>query len=189
MSNEQTTSIFVQARGTQDNDPWLHWHAARRGSQQRAAKTSSTGGTRDEGPTVHQVWSERVPRRSSPINLSGCSIMTDLFDLDDEAAPGPPAQLPTHEARSVGQPGGMGEEKVGSSPCHPNDDTPVVAERASPAPPWHEVPQPLFDSWGVPRQLAYCAARDEDSATSTYDPEWATFYAARAASYREMIHA
>lgn len=54
---------------------------------------------------------------------------------------------------------------------------------------WREVPQPLFDSWSVPMQLVYCATRDEDSAATTYDPEWAEFYAARAALYREMIDA
>lgn len=48
---------------------------------------------------------------------------------------------------------------------------------------WHDVPETLFRSWSVPRQLEYCARRDRDSAARAYDPEWSAFYAARAARY------
>lgn len=54
---------------------------------------------------------------------------------------------------------------------------------------WNEVPQALFDSWSPSRQLSYCAARDEHSAThdlcDVLDPN---FYRSRAASYKEMMH-
>lgn len=50
---------------------------------------------------------------------------------------------------------------------------------------WQEVPQALFLSWSYPRQLAYCAARDE--ATARELPEDAEWYLARAARYKEML--
>ena len=50
---------------------------------------------------------------------------------------------------------------------------------------WREVPQAVFLSWPRKMQLAYCAARDEDSAqhaTSVAELDW---YVARAKGYRE----
>ena len=48
---------------------------------------------------------------------------------------------------------------------------------------WAEVPQALFLSWSIPRQLDYCARRDEDSARSA-EAEWVGFYTERAKGYR-----
>lgn len=55
----------------------------------------------------------------------------------------------------------------------------------TPRKPWHEVPAALFLSWSEARQLAYCGARDEDSALNALDDDWASFYSGRAASYRQ----
>lgn len=52
---------------------------------------------------------------------------------------------------------------------------------------WHEVPQALFDSWSEARQLAYCAARDEDSAAQASTLEELNWYRDRANAYKEMI--
>lgn len=52
---------------------------------------------------------------------------------------------------------------------------------------WNEVPQPLFLSWSVGMQLAYCAARDYDSAEHEDDPKWCQFFIARAQEYERML--
>lgn len=48
---------------------------------------------------------------------------------------------------------------------------------------WQEVPAARFLSWTRREQLAYCAARDEDSAAHEASPEWQLFYLERAAAY------
>lgn len=54
----------------------------------------------------------------------------------------------------------------------------------SDTPTWREVPQALFDGWPARQQSAYCAARDEDAATTALDEDWRQFYLQRAAAYR-----
>lgn len=116
--------------------------------------------------------------------------------VEERAAPGPPAQLPTQKAQSVRQPGGIGVEKVGSTPYHPtsggascgsHDGGMGADTHSAPYPAdvgWTPVPHALFGSWSLPMQLAYCAARDDASAAQERDPWWAEFYRVRAASYR-----
>lgn len=53
---------------------------------------------------------------------------------------------------------------------------------------WREVPQARFLSWTRGEQMAYCAARDADSATHTDDEEWRQFYQQRAQDYRIKLH-
>ena len=65
----------------------------------------------------------------------------------------------------------------------PTTSIPLVVLNAGSA--WHEVPAALFLSWSPARQLAYCAARDEDSALLGEDAEW---FRQRADNYREMMH-
>jgi hypothetical protein len=63
---------------------------------------------------------------------------------------------------------------------------PVMAASAGselPLSTWKEVPQALFLSWPVRRQLAYCAARDEDAALHALSDEWRQFYLERAEYY------
>lgn len=50
---------------------------------------------------------------------------------------------------------------------------------------WQEVPQARFLSWSYAMQLAYCEARDINSATYADTPEAAQWYLDRAKSYRE----
>lgn len=52
---------------------------------------------------------------------------------------------------------------------------------------WREVPQALFCSWSLQRQLAYCAARDEHASISDGGEGWAEFYVERAKAYRQML--
>ncbi len=57
--------------------------------------------------------------------------------------------------------------------------------RIEAAPSWREVPQALFLSWSEPRQMAYCAARDDNSALLAIKlQEDPTFYQDRARAYR-----
>lgn len=50
---------------------------------------------------------------------------------------------------------------------------------------WVEVSQAVYDSWSAARQLAYCAARDEDTAAAPeQDEDLRAFCAARARDYR-----
>lgn len=117
--------------------------------------------------------------------------MSDQPDFDFEAAPGPPAQLPTQKAQSVRQPGWMGGEKVGSSPYHQDADGGGSCHQAgeSPATDWREVPQATFLSWPEATQLAYCSARDEHAALDAEgrgeDP---AFYLERAEGYRCLMN-
>lgn len=52
---------------------------------------------------------------------------------------------------------------------------------------WKEVPQALFDSWSNERQLAYCAARDEDGALYAVTMEEAQWFAARSQWYTQEM--
>lgn len=52
---------------------------------------------------------------------------------------------------------------------------------------WQEVPQALFLSWSERRQLAYCAARDEDSAAGAATLEELNWYRERANAYKADI--
>lgn len=52
---------------------------------------------------------------------------------------------------------------------------------------WLEVPQARFLSWSAEMQLAYCAARDEDSATYDHEDVWKQFYLQRAETYRKWM--
>lgn len=54
---------------------------------------------------------------------------------------------------------------------------------------WREVPQARFDSWSREMQLAYCAARDYDSAAHADSLEWCEFFLARARSYEAEMGA
>lgn len=63
------------------------------------------------------------------------------------------------------------------------DDEPVVVQPQI----FLDIPQPLYDSWPRCKQLAYCAARDENSATRWGNEDMADWYRARAQSYREMM--
>jgi hypothetical protein len=56
-----------------------------------------------------------------------------------------------------------------------------------PATRWREVPQALFLSWPPARQLAYCAARDEDAALHATTLEEARWFQERARYYKEAI--
>jgi hypothetical protein len=60
---------------------------------------------------------------------------------------------------------------------------PEVVDR----PQWREAPQTLFLSWSEARQLAYCAARDEDAALDAMSDEEMEWFLERALSYRSMI--
>lgn len=51
---------------------------------------------------------------------------------------------------------------------------------------WQEVPQARFLSWTVGEQMAYCAARDIDSAAQADTAEEIDWYLERARSYQEM---
>ncbi len=48
---------------------------------------------------------------------------------------------------------------------------------------WREAPQALFLSWPLAMQLAYCAARDLDSAAHALSDGRREFYTKRASSY------
>lgn len=54
---------------------------------------------------------------------------------------------------------------------------------------WREVPATLFLSWSLPRQLDYCARRDEHASLYCQDDfeGCVTFYIERTASYRQMM--
>jgi hypothetical protein len=57
-------------------------------------------------------------------------------------------------------------------------------------PTWNEVPQPLFLSWSVARQLRYCADRDLDSseaADAFGDNDLAFYYRERARIYLAQL--
>lgn len=51
---------------------------------------------------------------------------------------------------------------------------------------WREVPAARFLSWTLGEQLAYCAARDDDSARTATDLP-ASFYSDRADAYLLMM--
>jgi len=74
------------------------------------------------------------------------------------------------------------------------DDEPVVRERLQvtetidlPRSEWREVPQALFDSWPMGRQLAYCRDRDMDGALYAPTDEEALWFKARADWYSQEI--
>jgi len=95
------------------------------------------------------------------------TLELSLFDVDPESAP-------------------VGEPPV--QPQAPAMVHPVTRGAAGVDVGWHEVPQPLFNSWSTPRQLAYCAARDQDAADNAHcDVPDADFYRVRAAHYREVL--
>jgi hypothetical protein len=48
---------------------------------------------------------------------------------------------------------------------------------------WREVPQARFLSWPPAMQMAYCRARDLDSAEHAENDAWWVFYVRRAESY------
>jgi hypothetical protein len=52
---------------------------------------------------------------------------------------------------------------------------------------WREVPQALFDSWSVLRQLAYCRERDMDGALYAPNDEEALWFKRRADSYTNQM--
>jgi hypothetical protein len=52
---------------------------------------------------------------------------------------------------------------------------------------WREVPQALFDSWPVGRQLAYCRDRDMDGALYAPTDEEALWFKARADWYSQEL--
>jgi len=52
---------------------------------------------------------------------------------------------------------------------------------------WREVPSALFNSWNDDRQLAYCAARDENAALYADNMDDAMFHQRRSQMYKEMI--
>ncbi|MCR4301822.1 MAG: hypothetical protein NUV51_09450 [Sulfuricaulis sp.] len=76
------------------------------------------------------------------------------------------------------------EEKRGIQPAITRGSE--SREFDSPLPPsiWQEVPAARFLSWTWREQLAYCAARDEDSAKHAENDEWQQFYENRARGYR-----
>lgn len=54
--------------------------------------------------------------------------------------------------------------------------------------PWVEVPQATYVTWSTARQVAYCAARDEDTAASPeQDADVRALCAARARAYRRDL--
>src|SRR3972149_2177455 len=95
------------------------------------------------------------------------------FDFD-EGALGPPVQSSTQKGQSVRPPSGMGEVEVGSPPY-------LLCST------WQEVPQTHFLSWSEIEQLAYCAARDENSAAYEDDLEIKAWYLAPGAMCKAMI--
>jgi hypothetical protein len=80
----------------------------------------------------------------------------------------------------IEQPDLFDVDEEGGAPCPQAGESPAATSS------WREVPQVLFDSWPEKQQLAYCAARDEDSARYA-EGEWRELYAARAATYRERL--
>lgn len=142
-----------------------------------------------------------------------------FFDVDPEAAPegskpqgqsqGEPNGQPQAPVVSIapvnpvtlGSAGVDVEERQHTGPEEKNGIQPVIAsattsrEFNSPqAPPnddetWREVPQALFCSWSVQRQLDYCARRDKHASLYASDDgdEWAGFYYRRAEMYRQML--
>lgn len=70
----------------------------------------------------------------------------------------------------------------------PSDNLEVGKRSPVDLPPstWREVPQARFLSWTPAEQMAYCAVRDEDSASHEASPTWLRFYIERAESYRDL---
>lgn len=60
------------------------------------------------------------------------------------------------------------------------------ADEQEEQPDWHEVPQAVFLSWPDHMQLAYCAARDIDSASRGDTAEEIEFFLSRAKRYQEI---
>jgi hypothetical protein len=72
------------------------------------------------------------------------------------------------------------------------DDGPGLFDDPDPPRPesdWEEVPQARFDSWPEAMQLAYCAARDYDSAEHADDVATQKFYIERADLYSKRLDA
>lgn len=75
-------------------------------------------------------------------------------------------------------------DDLGGDPCVTNDEGGGQATASSQE--WHEVPQARFMSWPLAQQLAYCAARDIDSAAEADTLEEIEFFQQRARMYQAM---
>ena len=69
-----------------------------------------------------------------------------------------------------------------------DDEQPVPAAPEVERQDWHEVPQSIYLSWPTATQLAYCAARDIDSADRAETADEIEWFLARAKSYQEMVN-
>jgi hypothetical protein len=63
----------------------------------------------------------------------------------------------------------------------------AVVEEEEDDPDWDEVPQAVFLSWSVARQLDYCWRRDLTSAVSSEPTPSAEFFLQRAAAYKQDL--
>ena len=107
----------------------------------------------------------------------------DLFDFGTDPAPVEAADDCTHGETHTSTVEGEPTSRRHGAYVAPR---PAMAASAGSVVEWREVPQALFLSWSPARQLAYCAARDEDSVLSAESDEEILFYGRRAASYREL---
>lgn len=75
-------------------------------------------------------------------------------------------------------------DELGSGTCPQGaGESPAHLPRSA----WNEVPQETFLSWTWAEQLAYSAARDEDTAAHEDDPERREWFLRRAQLYKEEI--
>lgn len=97
----------------------------------------------------------------------------DEFDFGTDPAPVEAADACTHgETHASVVEGELTSRRV--TPAMAASAGSVVELKCEPQ--WQEVPAARFLSWSTVEQLAYCVARDEDSASSAVgrgeDPKW-----------------
>ena len=113
-----------------------------------------------------------APRAATEVEGVG---MKSRFD-DVGGAPAETGQC----ERAVCGPVGVRSNAARSTAAAESDGAPLTSSSE-----WQEVPQARFLSWTDAEQLAYCAARDRDSASHEDDPWWCAFYVERAQKYEE----
>jgi len=105
----------------------------------------------------------------------------DLFDFGTDPAP---VEAGHDDAGVVIQASSQAEGEPMSRSVGVATPTAAMAASAGSVVEWREVPAALFLSWSEARQLAYCAARDEDSARRADTEAEAVWYRSRAEAYR-----
>jgi hypothetical protein len=122
-------------------------------------------GLKMKQPTFFDADPEEAPQGEPAADRSALLLSIDGSESDDRA----PVGVGVEERR-------LHRAGPAKDPASPWDSD------------WNEVPQPLFASWSVPRQLAYCARRDEHASLEYHQSDdEIVFYVRRAESYRVLL--